>query len=363
MASKDEILACFEGSRGERAAYLPDLTLWHKWHRRRGTLPAGWQDYSLAQSAAALGSPAWVVVRPWQVVQPGIEIVTEEGAAERLITYHTAAGDLRERWTLGPDGDWWQVEYPVKSEEDLPAAREVVLSRHYNIDEDVVASLSAGAGPATIIALEIPMRPYSDLLHTMLGWGDGLMFFRGEGRPLLMEMMASLETRLQTLAQAVADFPCAIVLAPDNLDGQYISPRGYREYLAASYRATGENLHAHGKRLIVHAGGPVGRLLPLLAESGVDGVEGVAARPQGDLSLAEARQTAGPDLTLWGGIPQDYLLATLSHEEFEAAVLAAARQAAGEGRIILGVADRVPVDAVFERLQAIPGLIDRACAG
>ena len=42
--------------------------------------------------------------------------------------------------------------------------------------------------------------------------------------------------------------------------------------------------------------------LPLLAEAGVDGVEGIAGPPQSDITLAEARQLAGPGITLWGGI-------------------------------------------------------------
>ena len=37
------------------------------------------------------------------------------------------------------------------------------------------------------------MRPYSDLLHTTLGWGEGLMLFVGEQAPILMEMLALLE--------------------------------------------------------------------------------------------------------------------------------------------------------------------------
>ena len=45
-------------------------------------------------------------------------------------------------------------------------------------------------------------------------------------------------------------------------------------------------------------------------------------------------------------------------EEFETAVASAAQEAAGDGRIILGVADRVPVDADLGRLEAIPGLIE-----
>jgi hypothetical protein len=118
--------------------------------------------------------------------------------------------------------------------------------------------------------------------------------------------------------------------------------------------AAGQNM------LGVHIGGPGRRLLPLLADAGVDGVEGIAGAPQSDASIKEAREAAGPNLTLWGGIPQDFLLKTYSEEQFETAVLEAARQAMEDSRAILGIADRVSVNSEFTRLKATASLITDA---
>ena len=211
-------------------------------------------------------------------------------------------------------------------------------------------------GEDGVIALELPMRPYSEILHAFLGWSEGLMLFAGDGRPALLEMLAVLEDKVQALVDQVAALSGDLLLAPDNLDGQYISPRVFREHFAGSYRRTVEAAHRYGKPLVVHVGGPIRRILPLLAEAGVDGVEGIAGPPQSDATLAEARQLAGPGITLWGGIPQDLLQDIHAQEAFEAGVAEALRQAAGDSRMILGVADRVPVDAEFARLQALPGL-------
>ncbi len=114
--------------------YLPDLTLWHKWHQGRGTLPEAWRGYSLAQVAEALGVSAWIVEHPWRVEHTGIAVTTEKVQGERIIRYETSAGTLTARWSLGPDGDWWQTEYPIKTVEDLAAAREVVAARKYVVE-------------------------------------------------------------------------------------------------------------------------------------------------------------------------------------------------------------------------------------
>jgi hypothetical protein len=351
-----EILARFSGESDGRPMYLPDLTLWYAWHGSRGTLPSGWEDYSLPQIAQAMGVPVWSVARPWQIQTPGVEILTTEEGGERIVRSQTSSGTLVARWTLmGANGDWWQTEYPVKAREDLAAALELVSTRTYVLDASKLARMESLVGDDGVLAIEIPRRPYSDVLHELLGWSEGLLLLR---EPAVEEIITILEGKLQRLVQEIAELPGQVVLAPDNLDGQFIPPAAFKAHLADSYRATAEVLHQRGKYLMVHVGGPTRHLLTPLAEAGVEGVEGVAGPPQGDVTLAEAREIAGPALTLWGGIPQDLVHDTHDREEFEAAVVSAAQEARGDGRMMLGVADRVPVDADLSRLEAIPALIE-----
>jgi hypothetical protein len=337
--------------------YLPDLTLWYDWHQSRGTLPSGWEDYSLPQVARAMGAPVWWVARPWRIETPGVEIVTTKEDGKRVVRSQTPSGKLVAGWTLmGANGDWWQTEYPVKTKEDLAAALELVNARTYVLDASELARMQSLVGDDGVLAIEIPRRPYSDVLHELLGWSEGLLLL---GEPAVEDIITILEGKLQRLVQEVAKLPGQVVLAPDNLDGQFIPPPAFRAHLTGSYRATAEVLHQGGRYLVVHVGGPIRHLLAPLAEAGVDGLEGIAGPPQGDVTLAEAREIAGPALTLWGGIPQDFIHDTHDREEFEAAVMSAAQEARGDGRTMLGVADRVPVDADLSRLEAIPALAER----
>ena len=363
MSQKQAILGRFSGDGNGRPLYLPDLTLWYDWQQDRGTLsqvwrdlslPRGWRDLSLPGVAKALGTPVWLTFQPWRVEHTGVEIVITEQEGERVIQTETAAGRLEARWTLGPDGDWWQTEYPVKSDQDLEAALEVIKARSYVLDLTGRSWSETMVGENGILALEIPRRPYSDLLHEFLGWGEGLLLL---GTPIVRDMMAVLETKLQDLVREVARLPGDIVFSPDNLDGQFISKSMFEKRLLDSYEQTVGALHSEGKRLLIHAGGPIRHLLPFLVEAGVDGIQGIAGPPQGNTTLAEARQIVGPKMTLWGGIAQDFLSAAHEEEAFEAAVRAAVREAQGDPRMILGVADRVPVEAELSRLAALPSLI------
>jgi hypothetical protein len=354
MTLKAEILARFSGESDGRPLYLPDLTLWYDWHRVRRTLPSGWEDYSLPQVARAMGAPVWTVARPWRVETPGVKVVTTEEDGERIVRSQSTAGTLEARWTL-MGAEWWQTEYPVKTKGDLAAALELVNARTYVLGASKLARMESLVGDNGVLAVEIPRRPYSDVLHEILGWSEGLLLL---GEPVVEEIINILEGKLQRLVQEVTELPGQVVLAPDNLDGQFIPPPAFKAHLADSYRATAEVLHQGGKYLVVHVGGPIRHLLAPLVEAGVDGVEGIAGPPQGDVTLAEAREIAGPALTLWGGIPQDLLHDTHVRVEFEAAVWGATQEASGDSRMMLGVADRVPVDAELGRLEAIPALIE-----
>ena len=47
-----------------------------------------------------------------------MKVRTTEQDGQRVVRSQTPAGELVARWTLGPDGDWWQMEYPVKGVAD-----------------------------------------------------------------------------------------------------------------------------------------------------------------------------------------------------------------------------------------------------
>ncbi len=328
--------------------FIPDLTLWHRWHSARGTLPAPWRGMSLAEVARALGVPAWQPARPWRLVLRGASGETVESGPERVTRWAIGAAELRARWVRGPDGDWWQAEYPVKSADDLAAAIALAEAREYVIDD-------AAAG-ASLAPLELPMRPYAELFHAFLGWAEGLTILL-EQPEAVQRLLDALEARLHDLVARIAPLPGELAYSPDNLDGSFIPPALFDEHLAPSYRRTCAALHAAGKKLVVHVGGRCRGLLPGLAGAGVDAIEGVCGAPQSDATLAEARAICGPGVTLWGGVAQDAVLPTADDASFGDASRSALAEARSRGPAVLGVADRVPVEAVPERLAALAGMV------
>ncbi len=353
MTPKADILRRLRGDTTNPPLYLPNLTLWYNWHSEHGTLPAAWLGWTLPQIARSLGAPAWLAARPYRIDWGSVEVQQAATSSERVIRYRTLAGALTERWTLGPDGDWWETEYPVKTPDDLRLLLHVAANRQYVVDTTKLEQLQREVGDDGVVALELPRRPFSQIFLEWLGWSDGLLLFF-DAQDLVEEIIAVLEDQVQSLVEQIAGLPGHVIVSPDNLDAQFISPVFFKRYLAASYRRTAELLHAHDKFLLAGTGGPIRKLLAPLAAAGVDGIEGVSGPSQSDSTLAEARLLAGPAFTLWGGIPQDALLPDFDQDQFEAIVAQAAREASADPRAILGVADVVPIHADLARLQALP---------
>lgn len=344
------VMDAIGGQTPARPLFMPDLGLWFAWHSRRGTLPQGCGG-SLAEIASSLNCPAWTVRSPWRLEYEGVEVTREKSATGRIVRYLTRCGVLTEKWALGPDGDWWQQEYPVKDEEDLDAAEEIVKGMRYRLEPS--GPPAAAADPGGIEVIEIPKAPYSDLLHTLLGWSDGLMLMMAEEERFAAMLEVMEETRNGLVRDLAAGFPASLFWAPDNLDGQFVTPAAFGKYLRGSYRATGELLRPGGGRLWVHIGGMCRHLLAPMGEAGIDGLAGVSGPPQSDATLAEARQATGPGPTLWGGIPQDYVMPMVDRALLRGSIAEARAFAESDGRTIVGVADHVPVDAEWDRLREI----------
>jgi hypothetical protein len=338
--------------------FLPDLTSWHAWHVSHDSLPGRWKNRDLSQICAELGVMEWRTVRPWRIELPGIVVGRRRADGEKVVTWGTSAGTLTAKWVLGPDGDWWQSEYPVKSRADFDAARLVVNARTYAA-EPPSAGPAAGPPAGVLAAIELPRSPLPELFNSFLGWSEGLMLFLEE--PDAVEELARILTeKMHGLLGEIAPMHASLAFAPDNLDARFITPDVFARSVAPLYARIAAALHAAGTSLVVHVGGPAASLLTALAVSGVDCAQGVCGAPQGDCTLAQARAACGPAMTLWGGIPQDVLLESSTREEFESAVRAAFAEAEGDPRAVVGVADRIPVEALPERLQQLARLAREA---
>ena len=171
---KEKFLSALSNMSAGTPLFVPNLTLWHDWHVREKTLPETWKDLGIIDIACELDVPGWLTVAPW-TFQSKLPIGKTDSEKERTINYHTAKKVLTARWILGPDGDWWQTEYPVKEESDLQLLGEIIEAQSYIFNSQDLIDKKNSMDNGGVVAAELPMRPYSYILHHFLGWSEGLM--------------------------------------------------------------------------------------------------------------------------------------------------------------------------------------------
>ena len=326
-----------------------DLSLWYSRNSERDSLPGRYRCWPLQDIYNDLGLVPWIIKRPWSVSYDGIDYSETRDNSRRIRSWKTPEGALEARWEPGPDGDWWQTEYPVKDASDLAMVEGVIRSMRYELPDDLPEGNSDDV-------IELPMRPYSELLHSFLGWTEGFLIAMEEDE-IISGLVDLMEGKYAQLVQDLLRFPLMTFLAPDNLDANFISPGIFSNHMATAYRRTVDALHTGARSLTVHLGGNSRPLLAPLVACGGDCLEGICGPPQGDASIPEARSLVGPGTMLWGGLAQDYLLPSCTDGEFRHACSEAMEEVQADDRSILGVADRVPPDATFDRIEYLARLI------
>jgi hypothetical protein len=136
----------------------------------------------------------------------------------------------------------------------------------------------------------------------------------------------------------------------DNFSGDIQPPAFFREWSRPFYERAIQRLHRAGKFVAVHIDGRLRGMLNAFAELGADCADAVTPRPMGDLTPAECRDEAGPNLILSGGVSPTLWLPEASEAEFRRAMLDWLELRKRSPRLIANAGDQVPPHAVEDRI-------------
>ena len=216
--------------------------------------------------------------------------------------YHTSKGTLSERQRYRADQSTLvQEKFLV---DDLPrqtdALEELVRGRRWRFVAERYRAVQAEVGQdGYVVAGEL----YSPLkmLHFAMNPVNTCYFLADEPQRAAV-LVALHEAAMLDLARQIAGAGVPAMLAMDNLDTQFHTPAAIRQCSASFYGQVSRICREHGSRFLVHACGRQRAVLGLVAGLGVDGLEGVAAPPLGDVELDEALRLLGDRGIVTGGI-------------------------------------------------------------
>jgi uroporphyrinogen-III decarboxylase len=266
-------------------------------------------------------------------------------------TFHTRAGTLTERLRyVWAESTLVQEKYLVDDyDHQLDALTEFVRARRWQFLPERWAAWCGQVGAdGCVVAGELhsPLK----MLHVLLG-AQNATYFLIDHPERAAELLALHEAAMLDLVAQLAAGGVRVLMCMDNLDAAFHPPHYIEKYSASFYEKAAQLCHAHGALLFIHACGRQRDNLKLIASLGVDGLEGVAFPPLGDVQLEEALQLAGEKFIVTGGISAKEFERLQTRAEifaYVAELLARLRPYAH--RFILSASCNTPYTAPWERI-------------
>ena len=389
---KQRMLAAARGDLSDLIPYVPRIDLWYNANSVSGTLPKqhqgraqdeisraeGWALHKVIPEFLAAEVPEDNLHRvlgiydlkeyPFRHVLPkDVEVEVKKEADVTQVTYHTPLGTasaaslydeemrkagvsitwIKERILKRPE-DYRAVGYIFENLEILPAFDK--YSRWKDcIGEDGVA---CAVGNLSASPMQHIQRDFLEATDFFYHYHD----YPREMRDLAQRIELYFEKILAIMVEAPAEF----IVWGTNYDDMITYPEYFKKEILPWLQRATNVLGSAGKHVLSHCDGENLGLMDLIRDSGIHLAEAICPYPMTKVRVEEYYRAWGDKLTLWGGIPSNLLLAESTSDENFEAYLDHLFKSIGDGRrMIFGIADTTPPNAVFERLLRIGDRVEK----
>jgi uroporphyrinogen-III decarboxylase len=238
----------------------------------------------------------------WDGVETS-EVISFEGP-DRIITrtYNTRSETLTARLRhVFADSTLVQEKFVLDDAKDpLGVLGELLSARTWRFLPGLYAreqSLVGDDGCVVAGELSSPLKA----LHLLAG-AVNATYLIDDDEDRVREMLALHEAAQLDLVRQIAAAGVPAMMAMDNLDAAFHTPTYLEKFSASFYEQASLIAHEHGSTFWIHACGRQKTNLKLIDSLGVDGLEGVAFPPLGDVQLDEVMRMTGERFLITGGI-------------------------------------------------------------
>ncbi len=162
---------------------------------------------------------------------------------------------------------------------------------------DKVCNEVSGSGIIIVGDLFSPLK----MLHFAMGQVNSVYFLM-EQPEFSKRLLDIHEKAMLDLVHQCMENGVKVIMSMDNLDTMFHPPQYVEDYSASFYEKASSICHEHGARFFIHACGNQRDNLKLISSLNVDGLEGFAFPPLGDIDLDEGMKLTHDNFIITGGI-------------------------------------------------------------
>jgi len=327
-------------------------------------MPERYQGLSHPDLYRALGCAQRVYDFCWSiqnVEDPRVRFEKNElSPTEYEMTIHTPVGQQYARYRVSPN-NWWHepIKWPVESPEEMRVAAWRERHRDWEWRPEVYAQICENWKGRGAVNFCMPRVTTAKLYLEEMGI-ENAIYALMDWPAVCEEFFEALDESQSRLIDVINASPILRVNFGDNLHSGTTSPEIFAKHILPVYQRRCEKLHKAGKFTFAHWDGNCKGLLEYARETGLDGIEAITPRPQGDVTLEETKDALG-DMVLLDGIPAIYFDTHFS----ERTLIDCAKKVIDlfAPNLCLGISDEMSATGDIERIRLVTQVVDEYNAG
>lgn len=379
--TRDRLTAVLEGREPQKIVWWPRIKHWYDMNLSANTLPDRYQGLYLDEVYQDLG------VTPRQVwtggfgggehsgylglatregndvdvwVKPTQGLYSKDEPDDFIVTrYETPVGEMTQVVKRTERGtSTYPIEYFLKDEKSIEVYMYVLERREYEFDWQNFRWGEKRYGDKIYPRARMGRAPLLRLVIDLMGLNRTVIWL-WKHPERMEELMGFMLQDLEKQVEAYADTPVVELSLSSNLHESLCSPIQFKKYMIPHLRRITDKIHVAGKYASAHWDGFVKSLLPFLKETGLDGVECVTPKPQGDVTLEEIRNhVIDQGKFLRDGIPAILFTRRYPIEELETFTRRILDVLGRSGRLQLGISDLLPANGDIERVRLVGEIVE-----
>lgn len=323
-----------------------------------GKLPGKYEGMSKVELYKDLGCSARVYEYNdcfYPVYDKSIQLTTQRNGNLTEFRFKTPVGEVNRILEKTPS-TWAELVKKewVCSEEDLKVFSYIEQGTNWAFSQEVFDRVNTEWGNLGAPTVFIPRVSMQRLYIDLMGVENGV--YAVYDYPETVESyFKDLRECHHRLIDVINDSPINIINFGDNIHSGTLSPNLFEEYVLEEYQDRCERLHKAGKFICAHFDGDNRGLMKFYKQTGLDGIEAITPKPQGDVELEEVKENLG-NMFLLDGIPAVYF-----DEIYPEEVLAECTERIIKlfaPNLILGISDEISSTGDIDRIRLVGKIVD-----
>ncbi len=360
MTKRDIYLKAIRNEKVDTLVWAPNFDYWLQVNSNEGTLPEKYRGMSRNDIVRAINGYIWNRASGMKIAyDKTVKTKIIDNEEQTITQISTPVGTVTavHKRTEGRFRSKHLSEHFIKNIEDIKTMRYIAESMNFVPDYEGTLKALKETGDDGIVLNTFFAIPFIQFAKNDAGYVNAFYLWFDHKKEVDLLINVYSKKFLEAL-KILADGHADVIATGDNMDGIMITPDIFKEYAIPYYQECKKTLQGKNKVFEGHWCGRTQNLLPYVAETGLDVIEAIVTKPMADITLQEALDILDNKIVLQGGIPSVLVCKEGgTRQDFVQYIKEVILPLKGRRSFILGMADNVPPNADFERVEMVSKLI------